>query len=122
PRNPIEGIVAAIWSEVLGLNEVGMLDNFFELGGHSLLATQVIARLHKALQIEIPLRNLFEAPTVAGLAEKIEEERLSGQGLHLPPLLPVSRQTNLPISSVQEWWWFLDQLDPNNGAYNIPAN
>ena len=73
PRTPVEGILAGIWAEVLGQGAdggppgVGVHDSFFALGGHSLLATQVIARVRNAFQIEVPLRSLFGAPTVAGL-------------------------------------------------------
>jgi acyl carrier protein len=64
-------VLADIWTQVLGLEQVGVHDHFFELGGHSLLATQVISRVRQAFQIELPLRSLFEAPTVAGLGEQI---------------------------------------------------
>ena len=85
PRTRIEEQIAAIWRAVLGLERVGAHDNFFELGGHSLLATQVIARLRAELEIELPLRSLFEAPTVAGLAEQVEAihrllEEITGLG------------------------------------------
>ena len=72
PRNPLEQTVAGIWSEVLGLERVGVHDNFFELGGHSLLATQVVSRTREVLQIDFPLRTMFETPTVAGLSQSIE--------------------------------------------------
>ena len=68
PRTPVEEKVARIWAEVLGLPEVGIYDNFFELGGHSLKATQIMSRLRDALRIELPLRTIFEAPTIEGLA------------------------------------------------------
>jgi aspartate racemase len=75
PRNPAEKALSGIWAQVLGLEQVGIYDNFFELGGHSLLATQVISRLCDAFQVEFPLRRLFEAPTVAELAQLIEQIR-----------------------------------------------
>jgi len=72
PGNAVEEVVAGIWAEVLGVERVGVLDNFFELGGHSLLATQVISRVQEAFQVEVPLRSMFESPTVAGLAVSLE--------------------------------------------------
>jgi acyl carrier protein len=73
PRNPVEEAVAKIWAEVLGVERVGARDNFFELGGHSLLATQVISRIRQAFPVDVPLRRLFEEPTVATLALAITE-------------------------------------------------
>src|SRR5688572_30251305 len=75
PRTPIEETLAGIWAEVLKLDRVGIHDNFFELGGHSLLVTQVISRVRTAFQIELPLRDLFEATTLADLAQSIEIEQ-----------------------------------------------
>ena len=119
PRTPLEEIVADIWTRVLGLKRVAVNDNFFALGGHSLLATQVISRLHDAFQIDLPLRALFERPTVAGLAEKIAEVQLRNEGLQAPPLRPVAREGNLPLSFAQQRLWFLDQLAPGSPFYNI---
>jgi acyl carrier protein len=73
PRTPAEETVAAAWQEVLGLDRVGATDNFFDLGGHSLLLPQVLHRLRTAFQVEIPLRALFDEPTVEGLALAVEE-------------------------------------------------
>jgi acyl carrier protein len=72
PRTMVEEVMARIWGEVLRVEEVGIYENFFELGGHSLLATQIIARVREAYQVEMPLRTLFERPTVATLSEWIE--------------------------------------------------
>jgi acyl carrier protein len=71
PSTPIEEIIATIWKEVLGIQRVGIYDNFFDLGGHSLLATQVVTRMRRVFQSEIPLRDLFEFPTIAELAATI---------------------------------------------------
>jgi acyl carrier protein len=73
PRNPVEEELAAIWSEILVIEGIGVDDNFFMLGGHSLLATQAISRIREAFHVEVPLRSIFEAPTVAGLSEIILE-------------------------------------------------
>jgi amino acid adenylation domain-containing protein len=80
PRTPVEGVLPGIWAEVLGLEQVGAYDNFFEIGGHSLTATQVISRVRRAFDIELPLRRLFETPTVAGLAVSIELGQRQGEG------------------------------------------
>jgi acyl carrier protein len=73
PRTPVEETLASIWSDVLQFDHVGIHDNFFELGGHSLLATQLISRIRDAFKIDLPLRSLFEAPTIYGLAQRIQE-------------------------------------------------
>jgi len=73
PRNPVEEELAAMWSEMLGIEKIGVDDNFFMLGGHSLLATQAISRIREAFHIELALRSIFEAPTIAGLGEIILE-------------------------------------------------
>jgi acyl carrier protein len=121
PRTPVEELLAEIWTEVLRAERIGIHDNFFDLGGHSLLATQVVSRMRRALQLEIPLRALFETPTVAGLAKRIEEIRQKEQGLQTPPILPVSRDKDLPLSFAQQRLWFLDQLEPGSTVYNIPG-
>jgi surfactin family lipopeptide synthetase C len=82
PRNPTEDDLANIWAEILGLEKVGVYDNFFELGGHSLLATRVISRIREVFKVELPLRRLFETPTVMSLAEYIETVRWARQAPH----------------------------------------
>jgi amino acid adenylation domain-containing protein len=121
PSNPVEEVLAGIWVEVLGIESVGVHDNFLELGGHSLLATQVISRVRQAFQVELPLRSLFDAPTVAELAKRIEEGYWEKQGLQAPPIQPVSRNQNLPLSWGQEQLWFLAQLEPDTPVYNEPC-
>ncbi|MBZ5723307.1 MAG: AMP-binding protein, partial [Acidobacteriia bacterium] len=119
-HTPAEEVIAGIWAEVLKLDAVGVHDDFFALGGHSLLATQVVSRMRQAFQVELPLRSLFEAPTVAGLAERVESMQRQQHGLQAPPLVPVKRQAALPLSFAQQRLWFLDQLEPNNPLYNVP--
>lgn len=92
PRNPIEEAVARIWAQVLGLERVGVDDNFFDLGGHSLLATQVISRVREAYQVELSLRSLFETPTVAGLADAVQQAKESGGESPAPKISPASRR------------------------------
>jgi acyl carrier protein len=76
PRTAVEQVLAGIWSQLLKLEQIGIHDNFFDLGGHSLLATQVISRVRGTLQVELPLRALFENPTVASLAVKVAEAQV----------------------------------------------
>jgi len=118
-RTATEELLAQIWGRVLGVERVGIYDNFFHLGGHSLLATQVVSRIRETFQVEMPLRCLFEAPTVAGLAATIDGSR--GTGLQAPPIVPVPRYGELPLSFAQQRLWFIDQLDPGNSVYNFPA-
>ncbi|HVR96499.1 MAG TPA: amino acid adenylation domain-containing protein, partial [Thermoanaerobaculia bacterium] len=117
PLDLVEELLAGIWAEVLGLDRVGIDEDFFALGGHSLLATQVVSRVRTALGAELPLRQLFESPTVAGLALAVRE---SQGGTQAPPIVPVSRDGDLPLSFAQQRLWFLDQLEPGSAAYNIP--
>ncbi|HEX8852042.1 MAG TPA: amino acid adenylation domain-containing protein, partial [Pyrinomonadaceae bacterium] len=121
-RSPLEEVVAGIWAQVLGLERVGLQDNFFESGGHSLLALQVISRLRSTLKIEVPVRELFDAPTVAGFAASIARLQRAELGLPSSPSLGVvSRERQLPLSFAQQRLWFLDQLEPGSAAYNMPA-
>jgi len=118
PRTPTEEALASIWCEVLRLDRVGIEDNFFELGGHSLIATRVVARVRDVLGVELALRTLFEAPTVRGLADRLDEVRREGTGVVLPPLVRVERGAALPLSYAQERLWFLERLGVVGPAYN----
>ena len=112
--------MAGIWSELLHVGQLRVADNFFELGGHSLLATQLISRLRTAFSLELPLRLLFDAPTVAGQARAIEEALKGGAEVTAPPLLALAERSRLPLSFAQQRLWFLDQLEPGTATYNIP--
>ncbi len=120
PATPVAEMLCEIWQEVLRIERVGARDNFFELGGHSLLATQLISRVRESFAVELPLRELFAHPTVAGLAEQVETALRDGVKVTAPPLVRVSREQQLPLSHAQERLWFLDQLEPGSVAYNIP--
>ena len=119
PRTPQEQLLADVWATVLQVERVGIYDNFFDLGGHSLLATQVASRMEKATGISLSLRALFDTPTIAGISDTLNQMRRATE-LPLPPLLPVSREEQIPLSFAQERMWFLHQLAPNDHAYHIP--
>jgi amino acid adenylation domain-containing protein len=121
PRTPTEEVLAGIWAQVTGSEEVSIDDNFFDSGGDSLLATQLISRVRSAFQTELPLQNLFEFPTVAGLASRIEQSREAGQGESFQPIEPIARDGELPLSFAQQRIWFLDQLIPGSAFYNVLA-
>jgi amino acid adenylation domain-containing protein len=119
PRNPLEELLVGIWSSVLGLPALGIHENFFALGGHSLLATQLLARVRQMLEVDLPLRSLFESPTVAGLAQRVEAVRQGEQGRREVPLEAIARDGVLPLSFAQQRLWFIDQLQPGSIFYNI---
>ncbi len=120
PRTPIEEIVALVWTQVLKIEQVGIHDNFFELGGHSLLATQLLSRIRSNFKVELPLRRLFNAPTVAELGQVIGELQQQDLELSAPPIVATSREKSLPLSFAQQRLWFLNELESNSGFYNIP--
>ncbi|HEX7241692.1 MAG TPA: condensation domain-containing protein, partial [Longimicrobiaceae bacterium] len=120
PRTPTEEVLAEIWAGVLRLERVGVTESFFALGGHSLLAARVVSRVRQVFGVEVPLRALFEGPTVAELAGRVEEIRRAGLPV-LPPVLPVERGGALPLSFAQERLWFIDRLEPGSAVYNIPV-
>ncbi|HEX8903318.1 MAG TPA: amino acid adenylation domain-containing protein, partial [Longimicrobiaceae bacterium] len=120
PRTPVEEVLAEVWAEVLRVERVGVRDNFFDLGGHSLLATRVVSRIREVFGVEPPLRALFESPTVAELAARVDELRREGRP-PLPAISPVPRTGALPLSFAQERLWFLDRLEPGSALYNLPS-
>jgi amino acid adenylation domain-containing protein len=116
PEGEMEQALAAIWSEVLGVEEVGRWDHFFELGGHSLLAVQVISRIRQRLSAEVELGIVFERPVLKELAEA-----LSAAGrAELPPIEVVDRDAPLPLSYAQQRLWFLEQLGELGSTYHVP--
>ena len=121
PRTPVEEILAGLWADLLELEQVGADGHFFELGGHSLLATQVMSRLRGAFGVEMPLRDLFEAPVLRDFATRVEEVRRSGVSPLAPPLVSVPREGPLPLSFAQQRLWFIDQLEPGSPLYNMPV-
>ena len=121
PRTPTEELLATDWCELLGVERVGADDDFFALGGHSLLATRAVSRVRRSFGIEVPIRVLFERPTLAELSTEIERRRRGGEQPSGAPLLPRPRQDFPPLSFAQKRLWFLDRLEPGGSAYNIPV-
>ncbi|HEX5883448.1 MAG TPA: amino acid adenylation domain-containing protein, partial [Pyrinomonadaceae bacterium] len=154
PRDALEEVLSTIFAEVLTLERVGVLDNFFELGGHSLSATQIVSRVQEAFQVELPVRKIFEQPTVEGLAQALLKEqreriqrtaelllqvsslseekaaqeadnKLARPVEKVSPQIPSREETpaslTAPLSFAQQRLWFLDQYEPENILYNIPA-
>ncbi|WP_280498184.1 non-ribosomal peptide synthetase, partial [Nocardia farcinica] len=122
PTTPIEQIVATTFAEVLGLDQsaggarIGLDDDFFAWGGNSLLATQVASRLGAALNTRVPVRLLFEAPTVAALAVRVEQQAGTGR----LALTARPRPERIPLSLAQQRMWFLNRFDTQSAAYNVP--
>jgi amino acid adenylation domain-containing protein len=143
PRNPVEEVIAGIWEDLLGLDPqggsgqaVGVDDDFFHLGGHSLLAIRLLARLRAVLGVVLPVQQVFDAPTIAGLAEAVARAQASGNagdagdgaaGPALPALAPRafaetgSADAAAPLSYAQQRLWFLNRLTPGSPAYSVPT-
>lgn len=119
PRNQTEGVVAAIWSNLLDVERVGVCDNFFDLGGHSLLATRFVSRLRESLQVELPLKAVFLFPTIAELAPRIDNLQREQSGGQIPAIQRLDRTQPLPLSFAQLRLWLLNQIDSSSAAYNI---
>ncbi|HEY0737024.1 MAG TPA: amino acid adenylation domain-containing protein [Herpetosiphonaceae bacterium] len=121
PRTPDEELLQIIWSDVLHIDAPGIHDNFFDLGGHSLLAMQVATRVRALFQVMLPLRQMFESPTIAGLARYLAVARSNDQTRQAPPLMPATRPDLIPLSFAQQRLWFMSQLQPDSSFYTIPA-
>ena len=126
PQTAAEEMLEGIWCEVLGIPRAGANDNFFDLGGHSLLGTQVVSRVRERFHVELPLRAIFESPTLSALARRIEDLRRTEGEAGPPRIEPLPREELrdgvLDLSFSQQRLWFLDSLDPGRATYNIPLS
>jgi amino acid adenylation domain-containing protein len=121
PRTPVQEMLGRIWKDVLNVEHVGPSDNFFKLGGHSLLATRVVSRARDIFQVKLELQDLFEEPTLAGLASRMEARQGAASRPRVVPISRAPRGGELPLSFAQQRLWFIDQLEPGSIVYNVPA-
>jgi|GEM_PF-293209 len=121
PKTPLELALVKIWGDVLGAIRVGVEDNFFEFGGHSLLATQVVARVYQQFSLDVPVRTLFEYPTIRELSDHIQTHYSESDSEAKTPIPVLPRGGALPVSFAQQRLWFLHHLLANKAVYNIPA-
>ncbi|VVN30180.1 Linear gramicidin synthase subunit D [Pseudomonas fluorescens] len=119
PVTELEQQIAAIWRQVLGLQQIGLRDDFFALGGHSLLATQIISRTRQGCDVELPLRTLFEHSELGAFADQVQLIQASGSTNKQPPIATVDRRQPVPLSYSQQRMWFLWQMEPDSPAYNV---
>ncbi|GCE28513.1 hypothetical protein KDA_39970 [Dictyobacter alpinus] len=121
PLSPIEEVIAGFYHELLALKQPEPQSHFFAAGGHSLLATQLQARIRAIAGVEVPLRAIFERPTIEGIARAIQDKLREQPTPSQPSLCEVARTQPLPLSFAQQRLWFLDQLEPASTAYTMPA-
>uniref|UniRef100_UPI002414EB8C phosphopantetheine-binding protein n=1 Tax=Paenibacillus elgii TaxID=189691 RepID=UPI002414EB8C len=117
PRNAVEAKLVRIWKRVLGVRNIGVKDNFFELGGHSLRATTLVGNIHKEMNIQVPLREVFEHPTIEQMAGRIAE--LEQRAYASIPVIELSDY--YPVSSAQKRMYILRQLEGGETSYNMPG-
>ncbi|TSE14062.1 amino acid adenylation domain-containing protein, partial [Mesorhizobium intechi] len=120
PQGEVETILAGIWQELLGVEQVGRQDSFFELGGHSLLAVRLVNRIQQTFGAKLALTALFVAPSLTGVAAAVEEQLVGSGSDHLPSIARVDRSGALLPSYAQERLWFLSQLEGGSAAYHVP--
>ncbi|WP_165898185.1 non-ribosomal peptide synthetase [Tumebacillus sp. BK434] len=118
PRTATEELMAGIFRDVLKVERIGIHDHFFDMGGHSLLATQMISRIRQVFGMELPVRALFEAATVASLVDYMKRHSELATGAAAPPIVPVGRDRDLPLSFAQQRLWFIDRLTQQS-SYNM---
>lgn len=116
PESHNQQVLSEIFGDVLGTDLVGIDDSFFERGGHSLLATQIVSRIRRDLGVDLPVRSIFEAPTIRELAPVVAK---ATQMASRPPIQAVDTSQPVPLSYAQERMWFLHQFDPEGSAYNM---
>ncbi|MCC6487429.1 MAG: amino acid adenylation domain-containing protein, partial [Candidatus Hydrogenedentes bacterium] len=119
PATAVEQALAAIWCEVLSIESVGRHDRFFDLGGHSLKAAQVVSRIRASLNVELPLRALFEEPSLAGLAARVESMQSNVAQQAATAIVPRRESAPARLSFAQQRLWFLDRLGTDDGVYTI---
>ncbi|MEU6681014.1 amino acid adenylation domain-containing protein [Streptomyces sp. NPDC046925] len=115
PRTLREELLCELFAEILGRDTVGIDDSFFDLGGHSLLAVRLSGKARSVLGVELPARQLFSTPTVAGLADSLDDT-LPGR----PPLRAAQRPDVLPLSYAQQRLWFISRWEETGASYNLP--
>lgn len=121
PTSVTEQSLIAIWSNLLGVAQVGIQDNFFDLGGHSLLATQVISRVREVFNVSLNLRDFFLNPTIKGLASVIEQANQNPEQTPIIAIHKADPHARLPLSYAQQRIWFLAQIDPTSSFYTVPV-